>query len=687
MYPGVIIDYDDQSEYRSLPITDIKNKPLMVAVFTSDKGPEEWTRVSGSDFFKLYGENISFKKHGQPLLQAAMCINRGAELLCKRLVDSDATYANIGIFVSVVNDSATGSKMLKYSIHHVDEATPAIDIESAMKVLATKDEHLLYTIVDTGRGVSDKRIKINANYKTSKSQSYVSYTLTVSGRMSKPETFTFSVNPYLIVNSTNISLQNMVNANSSQIKCYENIEGLEWLATELADPEYSKDILFACDTKGQLLPGFVDDNSTNPIKLNDDSGIALAGGTNGKYGNAPISTYTEPEKDKNGNVLFTDGVDDYSVTINTTTEETDGVTTTTITTVYTNTTNDKKGYTVVETKIGENTVMSYYNTPSVAEDTLPDVSYKSAIDSIKEKESETLIWENDARAAFQGLDDVYKSIYNVDQHKIVAIVDANYPDNVKMDIQALADFREDFMYIRDMGLGVTSLDIAKTKAETDSANSKFSATYYQSYDIIDPYSRRQVPVTICYDLALLLIDHFDRGLINPTAGIKHNMIIENAIYGTVSHIPTIYQKYENTNTIEVNEKEQLCDAKINFASYIDNRLVVETLYTTQEKDSQWSYINNVMGIQEVIRAIRTHCPAIRYSFISGDDLEKYKKDVNEIIEPYRSSYMSLDLEYVADAQYTANKIFYAVLKVKYKEFEQTEWFRVTALATETTIVE
>ena len=101
MYPGVIVEYEDRSELPDLAITTVRNKPLFLALFTSEKGTEEWTKISGKDFFTMYGNTISFSKHGQPLLQAAMSINAGAELLCKRLVASDSALANIGIVATL----------------------------------------------------------------------------------------------------------------------------------------------------------------------------------------------------------------------------------------------------------------------------------------------------------------------------------------------------------------------------------------------------------------------------------------------------------------------------------------------------------------------------------------------------------------------------------------------------------
>lgn len=119
---------------------------------------------------------------------------------------------------------------------------------------------------------------------------------------------------------------------------------------------------------------------------------------------------------------------------------------------------------------------------------------------------------------------------------------------------------------------------------------------------------------------------------------------------------------------------------INYASYIDNRLVLETLYTSQDKHTQWSYINNVMGIQDVVKAIRTRCPIIRYSFIDGEDLEKYRADVEEVLDGFKSNFKALQLQFVEDTTYSQNKIFYAVLQVVYKDFVQSEYFKVTALS-------
>lgn len=614
MYPGFIAEYEDQSGISNLPITEVRNKPLYCAVFTSDKGTEAWTRISGEDFFKMYGKSISFKRHGQPLLQAAMSINSGAELLCKRLVASDATLANMGI-VATISDTtvdvqkkdadgnllyldsegnetievtetaateAVATKQVSYAIKSASNVVTLEEAAQAIEGTLGEGEYLLYVIADNGRGTSKKRIKITPNYKVSKTLDYVLYTLQVFEGSVEVESMTFSANHALIVNNVNISLQGMVNTNSTQLKCVEYPDQLDAFVEALAEATgddsidmaamYKNDVLFGATNRGATLPGIVVD-SENGINLQYEYGQMLAGGSNGEFGDYPI-------------------------------QKTDA-------------------------------------------------------------------WSAQAVAAFDGTFDTV--IFNLDQYKIDAIVDANYPKNVKRAIEALADFREDFEYFRDQGLKVTTLEAIEANCKEEK-KSKFCATYPQSYDIIDPYTKRQISVTIGYDIAIKLVQHINNGRILPTAGMKYDMSIDNAIYGTLSFSPVICPT--------VNQKEILEDLRVNYASYIDNRLVIEALYTSQEKYSQWSFVNNVMGIQEVVKAIRTRCPAIRYTFFEGEDLEAYKADVEEVIAAYRSNFNTLTLEYVQDATYSTNKIFYAVLKVQYKDFIQTEMIKVVALSTE-----
>lgn len=611
MYPGFIVEYDDQSDIPELPITEVRNVALFGSVFTSDKGPEGWVRTRGSEFFDYYGKTISFARHGQPLLQTAMAINSGAEILCKRLVADDATLANIGIVATLtdvevqavdaennplyedefgeqtieVTDTPvmTTIKSAKFSLKTAEGAHDLDEAVTAIKQDCEEGDYLLYVIADNGRGTSKKRIRIVPNYRMSRNQIYTVYTLSVLEDSTEDESMTFTVNPNIIVRGQNISLESMIRTYSKQLVCYEDEENITAYATAIAesagidnDEIMQHDILFGYTNSGKKMNYFVVDDTG--IDLQYSYGQQLTGGDNGAFGTHPWTNETE--------------------------------------------------------------------------------------------------WSTQAVKAINGTFD--KAIFNLDQYMLTAWVDANYPYDVKRAIESLAAFREDFMYFRDQRLGKTDLDIIEYETYNEAKN-MFCATYPQSYDVLDPYTKKQITVTIGYSLAQLLVSHCDNGCILPPAGLKYNMVITDCIYGTLSFVPTICPDPDG------NQKEKMEDLRANYASYIDNQLVIESLWTSQERYSQWSFINNVMGIQRVVKAIRTRCPAIRYSFIEGEDLTQYKADVEEVIAPYASDFRTLELEYIADATYAANKIFYAVLKTVYKDFVQTEWFKVTALSSVSTV--
>lgn len=111
-------------------------------------------------------------------------------------------------------------------------------------------------------------------------------------------------------------------------------------------------------------------------------------------------------------------------------------------------------------------------------------------------------------------------------------------------------------------------------------------------------------------------------------------------------------------------------------------LTLETTFTSQEELTQLSFINNVIAIQKIVKDVRDNCPSFRYSFISTNDLQAYKTNVTSIISKYNNWFESLEFVYVQDDIMKANKIFEASLKVKHKDFVQSEILNIYTLGTE-----
>ena len=177
-----------------------------------------------------------------------------------------------------------------------------------------------------------------------------------------------------------------------------------------------------------------------------------------------------------------------------------------------------------------------------------------------------------------------------------------------------------------------------------------------------------------YSMAVALINHFNMRRHSPCAGIQFGFVFDDAIKGTVNFCP----KY----TPKVDQKTDLMDLGLNYCGYINNQLVLETTNTSQDPYSQFSYINNILAVQQIIHKVREVCPVNRYTFITSDDLETYKKAVNDAIMQYKENFDTLEFVYVSDPVMKANKIFNASIKVSFKDFVQTEIFKIYALPTQ-----
>ena len=205
---------------------------------------------------------------------------------------------------------------------------------------------------------------------------------------------------------------------------------------------------------------------------------------------------------------------------------------------------------------------------------------------------------------------------------------------------------------------------------------KFTAWYGQGYQIINPFTKKRVDVTIGYSIVRCIIEHLNTRRHTPYCGILYGWTIPEAIEGTINFTPKI--------TPAVNQKTLSDDARLNYGSVLNGVLTLETEYTSQTELTQLSFINNVIAIQKIVKDVRDNCPAFRYSFISTDDLASYKKSVTRIINKYNEWFESLEFVYVQDDIMKANKIFEASLKVKHKDFVQSEILNIYTLGTETT---
>lgn len=695
MYPGTIFNWYDQSGISETEVVVSENAPLFLAAASFDKGPEDMRVVSGQQFYRLYGNKIDFDKHGQAALQIKNIIDNGGRVLMKRVVDQDTTK---------------GAKLANIIF--------SANVHTYVRIKPITDQD----IADGKVGKSANELLAPFGFKDDDADPEVKYV--VKETFIDPATYdpthpedniiegpVIPPNPDLIPTSyVKWESSSVESLSSIEVDAIVNIIDQNQ-STYIDDGEFDLTINPATDTDPRWYTVKSTTDCKFPIIIVSDVGRGVS--------NKAVRFMPDYNASKNIDNFFYAG---YVY------EGTDMVGKT-IASIFSDTVINGVNYSFGEQKsdqvqyaIYDSCLQSYirvlsgisgWTTDKVkSNDILKLVTYRNqnidnvalSADSIDLNAPYGIQLENGNNGRFgdcplstEKFDpqdpeskcpfDIYTeqlidffggsfddAIYDLDQYKIAAVVDANYPLSVKKAIAELVTFREDCFFFRDYGLNINSFRDVTDTQKTMGIYNKFIGDYLTTYQIYDPYSGKRIKVTMLYDLAGVLVNHFANGPYKPVAGISNNIILRNAIKGTINFTPRI--------TPAVNQKELLEDTKVNYAIFDQDQCVCQTLYTSQDDYTQLSYINNVLGIQEVARAVRTSCPKFRYTFTSGVDFSSYAAEVSSVLANYRNNFAELSFEYQQSAVHASQKIFYATIKFRFNNWAQTEIFDLYALPNE-----
>ena len=614
-YPGTVDNWIDQSGISSQQTQEVYPRPLLLTAAAFDRGPEKITRVYGQNFYKLFGYYIDFEKYGQAAIQAANIINNGGELMIKRVVADDATLANIIICARVSTDrvqktDANGNPL------YIDPDTQKETTdngEGAYEKVMINIAKIKYEL-NTVTGKKSKAEVVEEGYKVFKqddeAQEFVYPLIAIVDNGRGESTKRFGIDPqYEIAKNQNFFIYRFKYLGSEDLDAEQIYFAL---APGIIYLEKSMDIgMSSTDMLQCDAQAFEDCIDAFYDKLSEISGLSI---------DDLYATDVFFCKNKKGQPVQGLSLDDSGQDL--------GI---------------SMGFSLDSGSNG----------------------------SFGDKPIETPEYEQALIDFYTGKFD--SNIYNLDMYKPDAVIDCNYPYEVKKAIYDLAMFRKDFFFFGDMGLDVNSFTNAAEKMST-MPRDKFTAWYGQSYQIINPFTKRRINVTIGYSIARLVISHLNNNRNCPYCGILYGWTIPEAIEGTINFCPKI--------TPSENQKTECDDMRLNYASILNDVLTLETTYTSQAELTQLSFINNVIAIQKIVKDVRDNCPAFRYSFISTDDLSEYKSAVTNIISKYTKWFESLEFVYVQDDIMKANKIFEASLKVKHKDFVQAEILNIYTLGTD-----
>lgn len=585
-------------------------------------------------------------------------------------VKNDATIVDVDAINSISFD-ATTKPTVEVPSEHGEKTAEEFNNEIIEKIYeaVVEDTYIvpLFSIFDNGRGKSLKSISIIQDVASSKTLNKAIYTLKVIDYETDRtiETFAFTIDPYTRNNNTGYTfdIESAVNGVSGQIYTtmyYDNYDALVELLIKASNNTVDSDIFISMDCLfGHDLKGSNCDKISNISIVNncDANNLDIVATSENNYKNLTTS-------DLNSTIGY------YFINY-----------------PY------RKKYSNISDRLmfGDN---GGFNVGDARTD-------GSII-------TEDDLYQDQYYNFFYGIFD--RDVFNVDILFPTAVFDANYRSDVKLAIQRLAAFRGDFLAYMDMGLSITSYSSlieripevsSRVGAELDFSDKTYlDKPYIRDMhcavtciygDIRDPYTNKRITVTATYGLSIAMVNHYISGPGKLFCGQKNGIIFNGYIDGTINYVPKVYptsgmtslnninMTYISDDSSITNEKQMTCDVRVNYGSYYDGRFTMDTEFTLNPTESEYSYIHNVMLVNRLVQEIRKTCPSARYSFIDGDDLDSYHKAVETVINQYRSDFASITFKYVQDENSVANKIYYAAIEVVFRPFAQAEIFKITAL--------
>lgn len=692
--------------------SDNTNRATFMTVFSSDKGPETLQKnLSGNEFFALYGDNPNFFKHGQPLLQAAKIANAGGLQYCKRVVAKDSKLANLGLFAVVSEDTVqkTDSKgrPLYYTTKEVEgywkKVTTSSDVNYTQGNKYSKGSIVKYNsqyyqaLVDADTSKEEQRIgatyKDVTTIKPSTGTDLNDYPTVKAAKIKYklvPLTDSLQTNNTSDIGSVIAKVENFMYLNKDTIVPASRGETSYLLLTftDTGRGVSTKKLRFTADTTTRRPVSYVkykvevmENNSTiethyatfNPYIVESSDGT-VANAKNKSFdqvinGNSSyirckfyeseyndfvdkVSSISSISKDEISHCDILFSYDRFGKPINTIeiAKESDSL--------------DAINGNILQN--GSNGSFGEY-----------PITLQPRVDDDGATTGLSLYYE-EVLEVFNGT--YSDDIYDLDNTRIDVIFDANYPKEIKDAIANLVNFREDCFYFRDLGLNLNSIQEIELAAEQYSDHkSKFIADYANSFYVEEPYYCKQVQVTVPYLLVDKFAKHYINGVSRPFCGQRFGITFANEIVdGTINFAPKRTPKTDS-NILTYDQKQWFDDNRINYIAYYDGIPTMDIEYTSQERYTQLSWLHNVLLIQAMMHDIRRQCPKSRYAFIYDQDYESYKADIEKVINNYNGYFKSISIEYVKDDQYELNKTFYAVIKVSFKDFIQSEIFKLTMI--------
>ena len=268
-------------------------------------------------------------------------------------------------------------------------------------------------------------------------------------------------------------------------------------------------------------------------------------------------------------------------------------------------------------------------------------------------------------AMYDRLSDLFKgnidaSIKDIREHQFKLTLDANFPLEIKKQMESWRNLRDDAPLVLDSSLMYSVANLKAFLKEELRVNNFGVWINTQNFDVYDKYTGKNITVTTNYLWSILLPQHLqNKGSHVAFAGLDiplNEYIIEGSLRPTIS---------------EDTDKTEIYDLRGNYIEKESNKYIFATNVTSQSVESELSYTNNVFVYYEIKADLKSLSAIFRFKFSDSDnDFKTLNKLAQSKVEKYQDAKCKkIEVEVKADTTDPKGKTVKTICKVGFKNFD------------------
>ena len=566
---------NDNTQFEDAVSTPIDTNAQFVAMFRSSMGQDNVLIKKNdlSDFYKTYGKS-NYQKFGQPLMMPIAMLNSGnSTVYCMRVMPDDAYAAN-GILTMLYKfDDVSGKMIIKYKASYVDKSTFADPSAYKSNAVFKKTLHDYAEVLRVDEPDADgfREMPI-ATFRMSGRGVYGNdYRWRIARNMDYEKDYQIKMFSFEALSA------------KDGLKKVQTYVGSIVTSDKYKNTTLINDVLDAAETGSAIMDVQVFEDFIFELY---DMFVEFVSGLD--------ESMQDPIPDADcWDIFFNHNVMTNQENIN------------------------------MEI-IPEGTGDDYISVDRPSGVTLAggDDGLFASDDPATVKEAETQCYID----AFSGVYD--RSILSSRRVPCAALLDANYPFEVKQVMAQLINTRESGILYLDAGTNTTLAQIDNIIDEYSIFNTRNIVKEFQHYSIKDPETKKKCEVSITYFYAQQLPVHYQQnGSWVPFVKARAQL------YG---HVKNSLQPC--IDDIDMDIKEKLYNARINYFECIEENVYQRcSQNTAQNINSDLLEENNMNTLFEAKKIIERDCWNALYDFTSADDRARFSKSEQAKFESWEGS--------------------------------------------------